>query len=122
MDFGLTEESIPQGLKPLFFLDRERAKPKGLAYPEARAKANANAGILHCVQDDVKYECRVLLVLARVGVSKEQTTATAKQNAGVSPLWRQSAPPSVEMTGFVEGIEKTKSNCNCNDNSRFLSV
>jgi hypothetical protein len=34
-DGGHMEESIPQGLKPLFFLGVGRAKPEGLAYLEA---------------------------------------------------------------------------------------
>ena len=32
------ERSIPQGLKPLFLMPLERAKPKGLAYLEAKAE------------------------------------------------------------------------------------
>ena len=33
--WGGARECIPQGLKPLFFLRGERAKPEGLAYLEA---------------------------------------------------------------------------------------
>ena len=37
---GISEESIPQGLKPGFVVGFERAKAKALAYPEAEAKAD----------------------------------------------------------------------------------
>ena len=36
-----SKESIPQGLKPLFFWLLGRAKPKGLAYLEAKAETKA---------------------------------------------------------------------------------
>jgi hypothetical protein len=32
---GVGKKNIPQGLKPPFFMQQGRAKPEGLAYPEA---------------------------------------------------------------------------------------
>jgi hypothetical protein len=45
-DGGHAEESIPQGLKPLFIRAWWRAKPEGLAYLEAVRAFRANAHIL----------------------------------------------------------------------------
>src|SRR5258708_678696 len=76
-----------------------------------------NAGILRCAQnDDVKLTMAIAIAAAAAtATATAAATATAKakararRNTGISPLRRQSTPPSVEMT-FVMRAETRTSN------------
>src|SRR5216683_3475491 len=65
-----------------------------------------NAGILRCAQnDDVKLATAPAKTTAK---QRQRQRLRQRRNTGISPLRRQSAPPSVEMT-FVMGTEREQS-------------
>src|SRR6266404_8670938 len=65
-----------------------------------------NAGILRCAQnDDVKLATAPAKTTAK---QRQRQRLRQRRNTGISPLRRQSAPPSVEMTFVMGGLKENK--------------